>query len=256
MRRRWIALAVAAVLAAAVPAGLRLLLWRWELNPILRGRLLAERMGCLSCHRPFADTEIPNPGSRWGTVPAFQGGNPMMYGSTTPEVIAEYVRLGAPRAWLDDPAARQRLASQHLRMPAYGEVLSPGEQEDVVAFASALEGVGRPGGEDVDAGRAVARRLGCLSCHGVEGSGGLPNPGSLGGFIPGFLGRNFTDLVGDEEEFREWVLEGTLARLEKNPLVRYFWRRQQISMPAFRGELEDQELAQLWAWVKALRAPS
>jgi mono/diheme cytochrome c family protein len=179
-----------------------------------------------------------------------------MYGSTTLEVIEEYVRLGAPRAWLDDPAARERLASQHLRMPAFEDVLSASEIGDVVAFASALEGVGRPGGEDVDAGRAVARRLGCLSCHGVEGSGGRPNPGSLGGFVPGFLGRNFTDLVGSEAEFREWVLEGRLARLERNPLVRYFWRRQQIKMPAFRGELEAEELDQLWAWVQALRAPS
>ncbi len=141
-------------------------------------------------------------------------------------------------------------------MPAYEDVLTEGEIGDLVAFVGALEGVERPGGEEVEAGRAVARQHGCLSCHGVEGSGGLPNPGSIGGFVPGFLGRNFADLVRGEEEFREWVLEGTLSRLEANPLVRYFWRRQQISMPAYRGDLEEEELAQLWAWVRALRASS
>ena len=220
---------------------------------MLRGRLLAEQAGCMNCHRPFAGDEIPNPGSRWGTVPAFQSGNTFMYDSTERQVIEEYVRYGAPRDWLDDPAIAERLASQHLRMPAYEDRLSEGEIRDVVAYASAVEGVGLPGGEAVDAGRALARRHGCLSCHGVEGSGGLPNPGSLGGFIPGFRGRNFPDLVRDEDEFREWVVEGTLERLGSNALVGYFWRRQEIAMPAYRGELSDEEIGELWAWVQALR---
>ena len=245
---------MAAALAAALPAALRLLLWRWEQSPILRGRLLAEEAGCMACHRPFAGDEVPNPGSRWGTVPAFQGGNAMMYGSTERRVIAKYVRHGAPRAWLDDPAVAERLARQHLRMPAYEDALADGEIADLVAYVSALEGVELTGGDAVERGRALAREHGCLSCHGVEGSGGLPNPGSLGGFIPGFLGRNFTDLVRDEAEFREWILDGTLSRLERNPLVRRFWRRQKIAMPAYRGELGEEEIGQRWAWVRAARA--
>ncbi len=248
------ALCVLAALVAAAPWILRLVLWRWEQNPILRGRLLAEQAGCMSCHRPFAGTEIPNPGSRWGTVPAFQSGNTFMYDSTERRVIEEYVRHGAPRDWLDDASIAERLAGQRLRMPAYEGRLSDGEIEDLVAYAAAVEGVGLPGGEAVEAGRALARRHGCLSCHGVEGSGGLPNPGSMGGFVPGFGGRNFTDLVRDEDEFREWVLDGTLSRLESRAVVRYFWRRQTIAMPAYRGELSDEEVAQLWAWVQAVRA--
>lgn len=254
----WIALAAAALaaaaLAAAAPGAFRLLLWRWEQNPVLRGRLLAERSGCLMCHRPYAGTEIPNPGSRWGTVPAFQGGNPMMYGAETRQAIEEYVRHGAPRAWLDDPEVRRRLAGQHLRMPAYEGTLSGAEIADVVAFVAALEGVEPAGGEAAAAGRALARRHGCLSCHGPEGSGGRPNPGSLGGFVPGFLGRNFDDLVRDEAEFREWVREGSLARLGDKALVRWFWRRQQIAMPAYRGDLSEEEVGQLWAWVQEVRA--
>lgn len=252
-RLGWVVLALAA-LAAAAPGAFRLLLWRWEQNSVLRGRLLAERSGCLMCHRPYAGVEIPNPGSRWGTVPAFQSGMPMMYGSETRQAIEEYVRYGAPRAWLDDPDVRRRLAGQHLRMPAFEGTLAAAEIADVVAFVAALEGVEAAAGEAAVAGRAVARSHGCLSCHGPEGSGGLPNPGSLGGFVPGFLGRNFDDLVRDEAEFREWVLEGSLSRLAKNPLVRYFWRRQKIAMPAFRGDLSDEEVGQLWAWVQEVRA--
>jgi len=241
-----------AAAAAAAPWLLRSLLWRWELNPVLRGRLLAAELGCRSCHFPHAGVEIPNPGSRWGTVPRFGSGNAFMYASDR-KTIEEFIRFGAPRDWLDDDEVRDRLESQHLRMPAYGQ-LSDRRIADLVAYAGAVEGVGRAGGDEAAAGRELAGRHGCLSCHGVEGSGGLPNPGSLGGFIPGFAGRNFDDLVADEDEFREWVLDGTSSRLAANPLIRTFWRRQQISMPSYREELDDAEVEALWRWVTAVRA--
>jgi mono/diheme cytochrome c family protein len=244
-------MALAAAALAVVPASLRTLLWHWEKNPVLRGRLLAEEIGCLNCHRPPANVEIPNPGSRWGTVPRFQTGNFMMYGNSGAE-LEEFIRFGAPRAWLEDPRAMERLTGQRLRMPAYGDRLSDTQIEDLVAWAAAQEGVELPGDEAAAAGRRLARQHGCLSCHGVEGSGGLPNPGSLGGFIPGFAGRNFGDLVQDEAEFHAWVLEGTSSRLESKPWVRFFWERQEISMPAYKDELSDEEVGQLWAWVQAL----
>ncbi len=246
-------IALAAVLLAALPAG-RWLLWRWELNPVLRGRLLAERQGCMSCHRPYRAVEIPNPGSRWGSVPRFAAGNAMMYVESRAE-IEEFIRLGAPRSWLDDARVVERLGRQRLRMPAYGSTLGDDQIADLVAFACAVEGVDLAGGEAVAAGRQLARDHGCLSCHGVEGAGGLPNPGSLGGFVPGFAGRNFTDLVRDEQEFREWVLDGSSSRLAANPVVGFFWRRQKLSMPAYRGDLDDRQIGELWLWVQALRRP-
>jgi cytochrome c553 len=246
-----VALALLAAAAAGALPVFRALLWRSELHPVLRGRLLAEELGCKSCHVPYAAVEIPNPGSRWGTVPRFGAGNAFMYAPDR-ETIEEFIRFGAPRDWLDDAAIRERLAGQHLRMPAYG-YLSDGEVSDLAAWVGAVEGVGRAGGDEAAAGRELARAHGCLSCHGVEGSGGHPNPRSLGGFVPGFVGRNFGDLVSGEDEFREWVLDGTSSRLAANPLVRWFWSRQQIAMPAYRGELSDDEVADLWRWVTALR---
>jgi mono/diheme cytochrome c family protein len=175
-----------------------------------------------------------------------------MYASSRQE-IEEFIRFGAPRSWLEEQGVRDRLEGQRLRMPAYGTSLSDAEIADLTAFASAVEGVELPQGEAVAAGRSLARANGCLSCHGVEGSGGLANPGSLGGFIPGFAGGNFEDLVRSEEEFREWVLVGSSSRLAKNPVVRFFWRRQKLSMPAYRGALDDGEVDRLWRWVQALR---
>ncbi len=247
-------LVLLAAVTAAAPLFFRSLLWRWELNPVLRGRFLAEELGCSSCHLPYAAVEIPNPESRWGTVPRFGAGNAFMYAPDR-EAIEEFIRFGAPRDWLDDGKIRARLERQHLRMPAYGH-LSDREIADLVAYASAVEGVARAGGDEAAAGRELAKRHGCMSCHGIEGSGGLPNPGSLGGFIPGFLGRNFDDLVADEDDFRQWVLDGTSSRLATNPLIRFFWRRQKIAMPSYREELTDGEVEELWRWVTAVRGSS
>jgi mono/diheme cytochrome c family protein len=252
-RRRLLlaALAVVLLLAVTIPLGYRRLLWSWELNPVLRGRLLAETEGCVDCHGPSFAAAIPNPGSRWGTVPRFGGGNAFMY-VHAPEQIAEMIRQGAPSAWLEKPEIRERLENQRLRMPAFSH-LSDREVADLVAYVQAAEGFQLPDDAAVAAGRELAREHGCTSCHGVEGAGGRPNPGSLGGFIPGFAGGNFPDLVQDEEEFREWVRTGTSRRLEANPAVRWFWRRQRLSMPAYGDAVTGEQLGQLWAWVGSLR---
>lgn len=243
------ALLLALVAVLALPAT-RWLLWRWESNPVLRGRLVAEDSGCFNCHLGVSRTEIPNPGSRWGSVPRFGAGNAMMYVESRAE-IEEFIRFGATRAWLDNPTAAERLAGQHLRMPAYDDRLSDREIADLVSFVAAVERLPRPD-RSSDDGSALARTHGCLACHGVDGSGGLPNPGSLGGFIPGFRGRNFQDMVRDRDEFREWVLDGTSSRLESNPVIRYFWKRQTIAMPAYRDQLDAEEIDLLWQWASSL----
>lgn len=257
MFRRVVCAALAALLVAAALAlpAIRWLLASWESNPVLRGRLVAERSGCFNCHLGIPRAEIPNPGSRWGSVPRFAAGNAMMYVEGREE-IEEFIRFGAPRSWTSDARVRERLATQHLRMPAYEDRLSASEIQDLVSYVEAIENLASPDaplGEAAAAGRDLAKRHGCLSCHGVEASGGLPNPGSLGDFIPGFVGKNFGDLVKSEAEFREWVLDGESSRLAANPLLRFFWRRQQISMPAYRGRLTPGEVDDLWQWVVSLR---
>ena len=245
---------ILAALAAALPGAVRALFWKFEQNAYLRGRLIAEEQGCFNCHLAERPKEIPNPGSRWGTVPRFFSGNAMMYAPDR-EGIVEFIRYGAPRHWLDNPEIRQRLGEQRIRMPAYAQVLSEAEIDDLATYITGIEKVDLAGEQDpaIRAGRSLARENGCIACHGYEGAGGLPNPGSLGGFIPGFLGRNFTDMVASEEEFHEWIRTGRLERLERNPVVRFFWDRQRMSMPAYGEELTDEEIGQLWKWVQAVR---
>jgi mono/diheme cytochrome c family protein len=254
-RRRFVGLTSAGLVAVAVasPLVFRQLLRRWEKNPILHGRRVAEANGCLGCHQPEARQEIPNPGSRWGTVPRLGGGNVFMYGGDR-QAIEDFVRHGARRSWLEDPQIVRRLESQRIRMPAFEGVLSESEIADVVAWVAAVEGIDLAGGAAAAAGRKLAHERGCLHCHGVEGSGGVPNPGSIGGFIPGFAGKNFSDLVRNREELEEWVRTGTSRRLGRKPWVRFFWRRQKLSMPAYGDALSDQEIDQLWVWIQAVRA--
>ena len=185
-------------------------------------------------------------------MPLLAHGNARMYAADRAE-IEQFIRYGAPRAWLDDPMSAARLDSQRLRMPAYETQLTAAQIGDLVAFVSAVEQVEPPGGEAAAAGRGLATKHGCLVCHGVEGSGGLANPGSLGGFVPGFLGGNFPDMVRDEAEFREWIVDGRSRRLEANPAVRFFLARQTISMPAYGEALSDEEIDQIWRWIAEMR---
>ncbi len=257
MRRGLRARLLTALVAVLLLALAALPLTRWALrqresNPILRGRLLAETEGCVTCHWPLAQREIPNPGSRWGSVPLLAHGNARMYAADRSE-IEQFIRFGAPTDWLDDPTITARLDNQRLRMPAYEDHLSDDQIADLVAFTSAVERLELPGGEIAAKGRDAAWKHGCLVCHGVEGSGGLANPGSLGGFVPGFLGGNFADMVRDEAEFREWVVEGGIDRLEGSAPIRFFLERQEISMPAYGEAVSDESIQWMWQWIVEMR---
>jgi cytochrome c553 len=243
------------VVAGLGPTLFRGLLGSWEKNSILRGQELAAAEGCFGCHLPPSSAEIPNPGSRWGTVPRFRGGNALMYGSTRGEV-EEIIRFGTQtNTQTNKDVEASSGEPQRVLMPAFGAHLSDDEMSDLLDYVTAEERVDLPGDADAQAGRELARQNGCTACHGIEGAGGIANPSSLGGFVPGFLGHNFLHLVHDRAEFGEWVRNGSLERLAKNPIVSFFWRHQRLSMPAY-DTLSEQEIDQLWAWVQAMRDSS
>ena len=81
----------------------------------------------------------------------------------------------------------------------------------------------------------------------------MPNPGSFKGVIPSWEGDDFLELVRDDEELRGWILDGGIPRLIDHPIARRFIARQVVSMPAYRGVLEDGELEALVAYIRWLR---
>jgi mono/diheme cytochrome c family protein len=125
-----------------------------------------------------------------------------------------------------------------------------------VAYVRAVAAADVPEDPTARNGHAVADRLGCFRCHGPGGRGASSNPGSLKGYIPPWDGRDFAELVVDEGELREWILDGRPQRLQTNALARFFLDRQAIRMPAFRGQIREEELRALGAYIGWLRAPA
>ena len=98
----------------------------------------------------------------------------------------------------------------------------------------------------------MASRFGCFGCHGPGGRIGSRNPRSFKGYIPPWHGKDFGDLVRNEDELRHWILDGKIDRFESNLLARYFTRRQVIQMPAYRSVLDDGEINAVVAYIQWL----
>lgn len=220
-----------------------------EVTPAQRGQELADRLGCFRCHGPNGTGGVPNPHSKEGEVPAFQGGMLMMYVENDKEV-REYILDGMPARKKADPEYVQQMEQQALRMPAFRGYLSEKELTDLVVYLNAASGLVSPQDDLAVKGMNLAYKNGCFACHNVMGSGGLKNPGSFKGYIPGWWGSDFTDLVRSEEELREWLQEGEIKRLTSHPIARYFVEWQRVKMPKFKKFLTEEEIEALIRFVR------
>src|SRR3989441_6029235 len=230
--RAWIALALVESAWLAYPL-VRARVLELEDTPAERGWRVAASLGCFGCHGPDGNGGTRNPGSEEGTVPAFTGQTQMMFVKTADD-LREYVLDGAPRRKREDPDYRARMETAAIRMPAFRGHLSAAELEDLVTYLRAASGQVLP--EEPLAARVadLATELGCFACHGPLGAGGVANPGSLKGYVPGFWGADFDDLVRSEDELRRWIARGELARVAEDPIGGRFFKRQAIKMPAFQ----------------------
>ena len=241
-------LGIVLVAACGALAGLAL---RGRLPAAERGRRLAERTGCFTCHGPGGLRGVANPGRTDKTVPNFEA-DVMMY-ARTPEEVRQWIRKGvtakksASTTWRAD---RNRGA---LRMPAFEHRLNARQIDDLVAFVQAS--AGRPEPDDPLAAHGLARAdsLGCFGCHGPGGRLAPRNPGSLKGYVPSWDGEDFAELVRDRGEFEQWVRHGVSRRFEHDRLARFFLDRAVLRMPAFQRHLAPGDVDALWAYVVWLR---
>jgi mono/diheme cytochrome c family protein len=232
--------------------------WGWRTdNPVRRGAGLAAHAGCLTCHLPAGRDEASNPGSRWGTVPSFYRGNLMMY-VKSPGEVARFIADGT--AGSAAPSSRGGYGSMPDSEPAppfhmrgFKDRLSRRQIQDLAAFVLAADGYLVPLEGPVARGSQLCAKFACESCHGVGGSGGVPNPRSFTLHVPGWVGPDFPHLVSGKEEFRRWVLDGRSPRLAADRAASFFLDRANLYMPAFRGSLSDDEVDAIWAYVSWLR---
>ena len=250
--RALVALAVVETGWLSYPA-VRVRLFALEETPARRGQRLAAELGCFSCHGPGGGGGTKNPGSEEGTVPAFTERTQMMYVKTTDD-LREYVLDGAPRRKREDPDYRARVEKAALRMPAYRSFVTAAQVDDLVAYLRAASGQILPDEALAQRGAELASDLGCFACHGPLGAGGVRNPGSFKGYVPGFWGPDFDDLVRSEDELRSWIARGELARVAEHPIGGRFFKRQAIRMPAFQRFVPEMDLDALAAYVRWIRA--
>jgi mono/diheme cytochrome c family protein len=231
----------ASLSVAAVSAVAAVVCWRTaNIGPVQRGADLAVAQGCVGCHvGPGVSPLLPRPFAELG--------------DNDPATLREWILDGMPLGVRQDPEAREALEAAAIRMPAWRGRLSHAEVDDLVAYMRALAAADVPEDQAARNGHAVAERLGCFGCHGPGGRGAGSNPGSLKGYIPPWDGRDFAELVADEGELREWIVSGRPRRLQENPLARFFLDRQAIRMPAFRGQVTEEELRALEAYIGWLR---
>src|SRR5512145_1593533 len=106
-----------------------------------------------------------------------------------------------------------------------------------------------PSPSRVQRGYEVAEAKGCFSCHGPGGLRGMANPGYGLDEVPPLAGGLVTMYAKDEGELREWILDGAPRRIRDDPAQWKLRERAIIQMPAWRGLIRDDELADLLAYV-------
>lgn len=228
------------------------------------GRRIAEGLGCLSCHGPDGGGGMKNPGSENKIVPALSGGEMMMWAESE-EQLREWVLYGH-RLDAEEEKPREGLtagqgSSRALVMPAFESHLGTGELDLLLSWLKSISGLQFPSPDPdasdqsrrqaalVASGLELSYELGCFGCHGAMGTGGVSNPGSLKGYVPGFFGEDFGELVLDDDEAREWIADGVAKRLRDHPLASMILERQAIKMPAYGEFLEEEEVDSLVAVV-------
>ena len=245
----WIRIALVAsamVAAAVVVAYVR----AREATPAMRGRLLAERLGCFACHGPGGQGGVYDPGTG-ALVPGWTWGDAAMYVRDEDD-IREWILYGEPVGWEAD-GGRDGDREPLVPMPAYEAHLTARQLEDLVTLFTAISGWAPEMSDAAYEGWKTSLRLGCFGCHGPSGMGGMSNPGSFKGHIPAWDGNEFGELVRDETELRAWILDGRIERLWSDPVARHFLDGQVIEMPAYRDHISDAELDALTSYVKWLR---
>src|SRR5215510_6833802 len=101
----------------------------------------------------------------------------------------------------------------------------------------------------VQRGQVLADQLGCFRCHGPDGKGGIPNPGSQDETVPGFQGGMLVMYAHDDQEIQEYILDGMPAsrRNDREYLVQL--EKQALRMPKYRGVVSAEEMVALVAYI-------
>jgi len=209
-------------------------------SAVYRGRLIAFKYGCFNCHGFEGIGGIKNPNYKYEEVPSFKGQTYMMF-IKNPSEIKEWILYGKPR--------NRKVDNKGLiKMPAYENIISQKELNDLIIYLKVIMDLIEINDSIAKRGYEIAENMGCFGCHGPYGLGGMPNPRSLKGYIPGWDDKEFNRLVLNDKEMREWIKEGKIKRLE------FILKFQTIKMPSYKEVLNEQQIDTIIYYIKYLRS--
>ena len=134
-------------------------------------------------------------------------------------------------------------------MPAYATRVGKGTMERLVLGAEVSAGlIGEVDEPEVIIGLTIAGEMGCFDCHGPMGAGGVANPGTVGGWVPGFFGTSFTQ----QSESLDGI-EGIIRTGRPAPRAWWMpWKRPALDMPTYGDRLDSVEIQLLAHAVRSL----
>lgn len=220
-----------------------------EYSPAHRGLQVAREAGCFSCHGEGQGQGSPNPSRSTSSE----------YFGTVPSMFDERLSEEELRQWIEDGVSEEKAQSEAflnsresaaLQMPGFASQLSPVEIADLSAYVALMQyRVSVSNNPSPSRGEHLARKYACFSCHGELGQGGVANPGSLKGYIPGFFGTDFRALTrnGNRQDLREWIERGVSDFFINQGFAgfypgQFFNERQVIKMPAYKDLLTEADI--------------
>ena len=123
-------------------------------------------------------------------------------------------------------------------------------QNAILLYPRARALVVQPQRTAYEEGREVATRLGCFGCHGPDGRGDTPNPGSDYESVPAFAERVPMMFAKSDAELREYILDGAPASKANDPKYQAEVEAMAMKMPAYRGHITDEELDAVMAFIR------
>ena len=131
--------------------------------------------------------------------------------------------------------------TEHSEMIGQVTVMEPADYQAWLTNGSQAEpGAPQTSASMADAGQQLFQRAGCASCHTADGNG--PGPPLAGVFGSQVQLESGEIVVADENYIRESIV---------NPNAKIVHGRQPI-MPSFQGQLSEEQILQLIAYIKSL----
>jgi len=228
-------------------AGIVRLLVADEASTYSQGAAIYVEFGCGACHESLV----------LGPIPREKKPAPHVFERwIDAEDLWEAVHFGGYKR--ETYSVAQRSIPRKITMPAYADWISESDLRSLLVFLRVNQLVNMRSKSE---GQTLARQYGCFDCHGPLGLGGVVNPRSLKGYIPGWFGSDFDELTdgGNREIVTEWIRSGTSSfvtgkSLGRGAIARHFGENQAIKMPPFKRRMPVEDLNLLVDYVLLLRS--